>query len=129
MCVDYTDLNKHCPKDPFGLPQIDKVVDSTTGCKLLSILNCYFGYHQISLMEEDQIKTSFIMPFGAYCYTTMSFGLKNIGVTYQWAIQMCLDQQIGRNVEAYNDDVVVKSKTANNLIADLEETFANLKRY
>ena len=64
-----------------------------------------------------------------YCYTTMSFGLKNVGATYQRAIQMCIDQQIGDNVEAYNDNVVVKSKTADNLIIDLEETFANLKRY
>ena len=69
------------------------------------------------------------MPFGVYCYTTMSFGLKNTGATYQRAIQMCLDQQIGRNVKAYIADVVVKSKSADNLIADLEETFANLKRY
>ena len=69
------------------------------------------------------------MPFGAYCYTTMSFGLKNAGATYQRAIQMCLDQQIGRNVEAYIDDVVIKTKTADNLIADLEETFANLNKY
>ena len=69
------------------------------------------------------------MPFGAYCYTTMSFGLKNTGVTYQRAIQMCLDQQIGHNVEAYIDDVVVKSKTTDNLIIDLEEMFANLKTY
>ena len=69
------------------------------------------------------------MPFGAYCYTTMSFGLKNIRATYQRAIQMCLDQQIGRNVEAYIDDMVVKSKTVDNLIADLEETFTKLKRY
>ena len=59
----------------------------------------------------------------------MSFGLKNARATYQRAIQMCLDQQIGHNVEAYIDNVVVKSKTADNLIADLEETFANLKRY
>ena len=91
-CVDYTDLNKHCPKDPFGLPQIDKVVDSIAGYELLSFLDCYSSYHQISLKEDDQIKTSFIMPFGAYCYTTMSLGLKNTGATYQRAIQMCLDQ-------------------------------------
>ena len=127
MCVDYTDLNKHCPKDPFGLPRIDKVVDSIAGYELLSFLNSYSGYHQISLKEDDQIKTSFIMPFGAYCYTTMSFGLKNTEKTYQRVIQMCLNQQIGRNIEAYINDVVVKSKTANNLIANLEETFANLK--
>ena len=129
MCVDYTDLNKHCPKDPFGLPRIDEVVDSTIGYELLSFLDCYSGYHLISLKEEDQIKTSFITPFGAYCYTTMSFGLKNARATYQRAIQMCLDQQIGCNIEAYIDDVVVKSKTTDYLIADLEETFANLKRY
>ena len=92
MCVDYTDLNKRCPKDPFGLPRIDEVVDSTACYELLSFLDCYSGYHQISLKEEDQIKTSFIMPFGAYCYTTMPFGLKNVGATYQRAIQMCLDQ-------------------------------------
>jgi hypothetical protein len=87
MCVDYTDLNKHCPKDPFGLPRIDEVVDSMDSCELLSFLNCYSGYHQISLREEDQIKTSFITPFNAYCYMTMSFMLKNAGVTYQRAIQ------------------------------------------
>jgi hypothetical protein len=72
---------------------------------------------------------SFITPFGAYCYTTMSFGLKNAEATYQRAIQMCLDQQIGRNVKAYIDNVVVKSKTSDELIADLKETFANLKKY
>jgi len=90
MCVDYTDLNKHCPKDPFPLPRIDQVVDSTAGCALLSFLDCYSGYHQIALKKSDQEKTSFITPFGAYCYNTMTFGLKNAGATYQKAIQKCL---------------------------------------
>jgi hypothetical protein len=53
MCVDYTDLNKHCPKDPFGLPQIDQVIDSTAGCDMLCFLDCYSGYHQIAIKEED----------------------------------------------------------------------------
>jgi hypothetical protein len=82
MCVDYTDLNKHCPKDPFGLPRIDQVVDSTVGCSVLSFLDCYSEYHQISLAKEDEEKTAFITPFGAFCYTSMSFGLKNAGATY-----------------------------------------------
>jgi hypothetical protein len=82
MCVDYTDLNKHCPKDPFGLPRIDQVINSTAGCDLLCFLDCYSGYHQIAIKEEDQEKTVFMSPFGAYCYTTMSFGLKNAGTTY-----------------------------------------------
>jgi hypothetical protein len=86
MCVDYTDLNKHCPKDPFGLRRIDQVIDSTAGCDLLCFLDCYSGYHQIAIKEEDQEKIAFITPFGAYCYTTMSFGLKNAIATYQRAI-------------------------------------------
>jgi hypothetical protein len=77
MCVDYTNLNKHCPKDPFGLPRNDQVIDSTVGCVLLSFLDCYSGYQKIALKEEDQIKTMFITTFGAYAYITMSFGLKN----------------------------------------------------
>ena len=129
MCVDYTDLNKHCPKDLFGLPRIDEVVDSTAGCELLCFLDCYSGYHQIALKEEDKIKTSFITPFGAYCYTTMSFRLKNTGATYQRAIQRCLKDQIAKNIEAYIDDVVVKSKTTDTLIANLTKVFKALKAY
>ena len=81
MCVDYMGLNKACPKDPFPLPHIDQVVDSTSGCETLCFLNAYFEYHQIALKESDQLVTSFITPFRSYCYVTMSFGLKNAGAT------------------------------------------------
>jgi hypothetical protein len=83
MCVDYADLKKHYPKDPIGLSRIDQVIDSRAGCDLLCFLDCYSGYHQIAIKEEDYEKTAFITPFGPYCYTTMSFGLKNVGATYQ----------------------------------------------
>ena len=86
MCVDYIDLNKHYPKEPFGLPCIDEVIDAIASCEILCFLDCYSGYHQIALKEEDQIMTSFITPFGAYCYMTMSFGLKNASATCQRAI-------------------------------------------
>jgi hypothetical protein len=129
MCIDYTDLNKHCPKDPFGLPRIDQVIDSTAGCDLLCFLDCYSGYHQIAIKEEDQEKAVFITPFGAYCYTTMSFELKNAGATYQRAIQACFKKQLNKNVETYVDDVVVKTRNSDTLIADLEETFASLREY
>ena len=129
MCVDYTDLNKHCPKDPFGLPRIDQVVDSTAGCALLSFLDCYSGYHQISLATEDQEKTAFIMPFGAYCYTSMSFGLKNAGATYQRAIQACLVDHWGERVEAYVDDVVIKTKNEEDFIDDLRQVFDSLRKF
>jgi hypothetical protein len=129
MCNDYTDLNKHCPKDPFGLLQIDQVIDSTAGCDLLYFLDCYSGYYQIAIKKEDQEKTAFITPFDTYCYTTMSFGLKNVGATYQRAIQACFKKQLNKNVEAYVDDVVVKTRNSDTLIADLEETFASLREY
>jgi hypothetical protein len=129
MCVDYTDLNKHGPKDPFGLPRFDQVIDSTAVCDLLCFLDCYFGYHQIAIKEEDKEKTAFITPFGAYCYTTMSFGLKNAGATYQRAIQACFKRQLNKNVEAYVDDVDVKTRDSSTLIYDLEETFASLREY
>jgi hypothetical protein len=129
MCVDYTDLKKHCPKDHYRLPRIDQVVDLTADCVLLCFLDCYSGYHQIALKEEDQIKTTYITPFGTYAYKTMSFGLKNAGATYQRSIQMCFADQLHRNVEAYVDDVVIKTKNPDGLIADLEEMFSSLRRF
>jgi hypothetical protein len=83
MCVDYTSLNKACRKVPFPLPQIDQIVDSTARCELLCFLDAYSRYHQIKMKESDQLVTSFITPFGMYCYVTMPFGLQNAGATYQ----------------------------------------------
>jgi hypothetical protein len=75
MCVNYTRLNKACPKVSYPLPRIDKIVDSTTECETLSFLDAYSGYHQIRMKESDQLMTSFITPQGMYCYMTMPFGL------------------------------------------------------
>jgi hypothetical protein len=94
MCVDYTGLNKACLKDLFPLPRIDQIVDSTSGCKILSFLDAYLGYHQIAMKESDQLVTSFITPFGTYCYLTMPFSLKNVGATYQRCMQTCFADQL-----------------------------------
>jgi hypothetical protein len=83
MCVDYTSLNKACPKDPFSLPRIDQVVDLALGCETLCFLDAYFSYHQIAMKESDQLVTSFITLFGSYFYVSMLFGLKNTEATYQ----------------------------------------------
>ena len=72
MCIDFTSLNKHCPKDPFALPRIDQIIDAVVGSDLLCFLDAYSGYHQIMLKEEDWEKTSFITLFGAFCYKTMT---------------------------------------------------------
>ena len=129
MCVDYTDLNKACPADPFALPRIDQIIDATAGCARLSFLDAYSGYHQIKMAVRDQEKTAFITPFGAFCYVSMPFGLKCAQATYQRCVQNCLHKQIGRNVHAYVDDIVVKSIKEETLIDDLRETFDNLRVY
>ena len=82
VCIDYIDLNKACPKDPFPLPRIDQIVDSTAGCDLLCFLDAYSGYHQINMCRTDEDKIAFVTPSWVYCYTRMPFGLKNIGPTY-----------------------------------------------
>jgi hypothetical protein len=89
MCVDYTGLNKACPKDPFPLPRIDQVIDSMAGSELLCFLDAYSDYHQIKMKESDQLATSFVTPYGTYCYVIMTFSLRNAGATYQCTMQKC----------------------------------------
>jgi hypothetical protein len=127
MCVDYTSLNKACPKVSFPLPRIDQIVNSTAGCETLSFLDAYSGYHQIKMKESDQLVTSFITPFGMYCYVTMPFGVRNIGATYQRCMLHVFEEHIGSMAEAYVDDIVVKSKRQGDLIQDLEIAFGCLR--
>ena len=83
LCIDFTDINKACPKDSFPLPRIDLIVDATAGHELLSFMDAFSGYNQISMDPDDQEKTSFVTAQGTYCYRVMSFGLKNAGATYK----------------------------------------------
>ena len=129
MCIEYMGLNKACPKDPFAPPRIDQLIDSTACCEALCFLNAYSGYHQIKMAPEDQDKTSFITQYGAFCYVSMPFGLKNAGMTFERCIQNFLHEQIGRNVHAYMDGIVINSKLKTDLITDLTETFTNLHKY
>jgi hypothetical protein len=99
------------------------------GSVLLCFLDRYSGYHQIALHPDDEDKTTFITPHDIYCYKVMTFGLKNAGATYQKTIQKCLKAQIGKNVKAYVDDVVVKTTEEDKIIANLTETFTNLREF
>jgi len=128
MCVDFTDLNKACPKDSFPLPRIDLLVDSTSGHELLSFMDAFSGYNQIYMEEADQEKTAFITDRGLYCYKMMPFGLKNAGATYQRLVNRMFRNQIGRNVEVYVDDLLVKSILATKHVEDLRETFSDSER-
>ena len=83
MCVDFTDLNRVCPKDSYPLPRIDTLVDSTARHELLSFMDAFLGYNKIRMEETDQEKTSFVTSQGLFCYKVMPFRLKNAGATYQ----------------------------------------------
>jgi len=129
MCVDFTDLNKVCPKDSYPLPSIDALVDSAAGCKLLSFLDAFSGYNQIKMHPMDEEKTAFMNERSCYYYKVMPFGLKNAGATYQRLMDKVLAPMLGRNVQAYVDDMVVNSLEKSKHISDLEELFTTIAKY
>ena len=129
MCVDFTDLNKACPKDSYPLPRIDTLVDSTARHELLSFMDAFLGYNQIKMNEDDQERTSFVTSQGLFCYKVMSFGLKNAGATYQRLMNKMFTHQIGRNVQVYINDMLVKSLCENDHLDNLQETFDTLRSY
>jgi hypothetical protein len=119
MCIDFTDLNKAYPKDEFPLSRIDSLVDASATLELMSLLDCYSGYHQIWMKKEDKPKTSFITHSGTYCYLRIPKGLKNAGGSFSRMTSKVLSSQIGRNILTYVDDIIVKSTKQENHIADL----------
>ena len=129
MCVDFTDLNRACPKDSYPLPQIDNLVDLTARHELLSFMDAFSGYNQIRMEETDQEKTFFFTSQGLFCYKVMPFGLKNAGAMYQRLINKMFAHQIKRNVQVYVDDMLVKSVREDDHLNDLLETFDTLRTY
>ncbi|GKB47024.1 reverse transcriptase domain-containing protein [Tanacetum coccineum] len=107
MCVDFKDLNKACPKDGYPLPEID------------------WKTKEMVFLDEEKI--AFITIQGIFCYTKMLFGLRNAGATYQHLMDKAFHKQIGRNLEVYVDDLVIKSRTEDEIVRDMEETFQTLR--
>ena len=127
--MDFTDLNKACPKDPFPMPRIDQLVDATAGHPQMSFLDAFQGYHQILLALKDQEKTAFMTPTGNYHYKVMLFGLKNAGSTYQRMMTRMFEPQLGKNIEIYVDDMAVKGKVVSGHLGDLGGIFNVLRRH
>ena len=129
MCVDFTNLNKACPKDSYPFPRVDVLVDSTSKHQLLSFMDAFSGYNQIRMHEDDQEKTLFVTSQGLFCYRVMPFGLKNASATYQRLMNRMFAPQIGRNVQVYVDYMLVKSRREEDYLEDLKETFDTLRSY
>ena len=127
MCIDYTSLNKACPKDPYPLPRIDRIMDSTFGCDLLSFLDAYSGFHQIQMSKKDRKRTAFVTVDGLYCYVVMPYGLKNALPTFVRVMSKTFGDLIRDRVEVYVDDIMVKTKIGSTLVEDLTLIFEKLR--
>jgi len=125
ICVDYTDLNKVCPRDAYPLPNIDRLVDGAAGNKVLRFLDAYSGYNQIPMVASDMNKTAFITNDANYFYRVMPFGLKNVGATYQRLMDKVFSHLMGQ----YVDDMVVKSPSHHQHTQDLLVVFSALRQY
>ena len=121
--MDYTDLNEACPKDSFPLSWIDHIVDASARHGMLSFLDAFSGYHQIPMHLPYVEKTAFITPHGLYCYNVMPFGLKNTRATYQRLVTKILWPLMGKTMEAYIYDMLVKSKQCPDHTKHLQEAF------
>ncbi|GKA39055.1 NYNRIN-like protein [Tanacetum coccineum] len=128
MCIDFKDLNKACPKDLYPLPEIYWKIESLMGLKYKCFLDAYKGYHQIQMTKKHEEKTAFHTEEGVFCYTKLPFGLKNAGATYQRLVDSAFKEQIGVNLEAYVDDMVIKSQTEQDIIRDVEQSFSTLRK-
>ena len=129
LYIDFTDINRACPKDSFPLPRIDLIVVAIAGHELLSFMDAFSGYNQIIMDPNDQENTSFVTGQGTYCYQVMPFGLKNAGATYQRLVNRIFQKQIGISMEVYIDDMLVKSVQVELHIAHLAKSFQVLKNY
>jgi hypothetical protein len=127
MCIDYTSLNKACLKDPFPLPRIDQIMDSTSGCDLLCFLDAYSSFHQIPMSKEDEEHTAFITVDGLFCYVSMPYGLKNALPTFVRAMHKTFSDLIRDLVEVYADDIIVKIKSHASPLDNLALVFDRLQ--
>lgn len=124
MCVDYTELNKACPKDHYPLLSIDQLINATVEYQVLSFLDSFFKYHQIIVNKDDLQKTTFITLKGTYAYNKMPFSLKRAGTTFQRIVKNIFKERIGRNMECYVNNMIVKS-----LFGDHADDLSNVLKH
>jgi hypothetical protein len=131
VCVDFRDLNRATLKDEYPMPVAETLINVAAGNKILSFMDGSTGYNQIFMAPEDIHKTTFRVPgaMGLFEYVVMTFGLKNAGTTYQRAMNYIYHNLIGKLVEIYIDDVVVKSTSIGGHLGDLRQVFERTRRF
>jgi len=129
MCMDYRDLNRASPKDNFPLPHIDVLMANMASFALFSFMDGFSGYNQIKMAPEDMEKTTFITLWGTFCYKVMSFGLKNFGATYHRAMVALFQDMMHKEIEAYVDEMIAKSRMEEEHLVNLQNLFGQLRKY
>jgi hypothetical protein len=127
LCIDYTSLNKACPKDPFPLPRIDQIVDSTSGSDLLCFLDAYSSFHQIPMSREDEEHTAFIIVDVIFYYVSMPYGVRNALPTFVRAMHKTFGDLIRDLIEVYVDGIIAKIKSHSSLLENLAIVYDRLR--
>ena len=127
--MDFQNLNKASPKDDFPPPHIDVLVDNAAHSSTYSFMDGFSGYNQIKMAPEDKAKTTFVTPWGTYCYKVMPFDLKNAGATYQRAMMALFHDMMHKEIEVYVDDMIAKSKKGEDHVKVLRKLFERLRKY
>jgi hypothetical protein len=131
ICIDFRNINMATPKDEYSMPITDLLVDGASGYKVLSFMDGHSGYNQIFIAENDVHKTAFKCPgsIGTFEWVVMPFGLKNAGATYQRAMNSIFHDMIGKYMEVYIDDIVVKSQDFDKHLENLEKAFIRMRKH
>jgi hypothetical protein len=131
VCIDFCNLNKATPKDEYPMPMADMLINNDSGHRVISFLDGNAGYNQILMAEEDMSKTVFRCPgfIGLFEWVVMTFGLKNAGATYQRAMNLIFHDLLRIILEIYIDNVIVKSDSMDNHLADLCLALERMRRY
>ena len=129
--MDFRDLNRATPKDEYPLPVVETLINAAAGHKMMSFMDGNASYNQIFMAPEDVHKTAFRVPgaVGLFEYLVMTFGLKNVGAMYQRAMNYIFHDLIGKLVEIYIDDVVVKSTSAGGHLEDLCKVLERTRKF
>ena len=123
MCVDFRDLNREIIKDNFSLPNTKFLLQQVTTSACMSMLDVFSGYNQVFVAKKDREKTTFITPWETYAYAIIPFGLKNVGATFQRAMDHAFNRLIGNFMEDYQDDLMIQSKKREDRIHHLRKVF------
>jgi hypothetical protein len=131
VCIDFRDLNSATPMDGYRMPVADLLIDAAAGHKVISFMDGNAGYNRIYMAVEDVAKTAFRCPghIGLFEWIVMTFGLKNAGATYQRAMNYIFHELIGKIVEIYIDDVMIKSLDHESHLTDVRKTLECTRKH